>query len=45
MVPGCRFRGPGFGSQFYQIFWTAVGLKRGQISLVKINEELIERKN
>jgi hypothetical protein len=28
----------------YQIFSVAGGLKRGQLSLVRINEELLERK-
>jgi hypothetical protein len=41
-VPGCIFRGPGFDSRRYQIFWVAVGLKRGPLSLVRINEELLE---
>jgi hypothetical protein len=28
----------------YQIFGVAVGLERGPLSLVRINEELLERK-
>jgi hypothetical protein len=44
-VPGCRHRGPGFDSRRYQIFWVAVGLERGPLSLVGMNEELPERKS
>jgi hypothetical protein len=36
--------GPGFGSWRYPIFWVAVDLERGPLSLVKINEELHEKK-
>jgi hypothetical protein len=43
-VPGYRSRGPGLDSQLYQIFWEAVRLKRGPLSLVRITEELLERK-
>jgi hypothetical protein len=43
-VAGCRPRGPGFDFQLYQILWVAVGLERGPLSLVSINEELLERK-
>jgi hypothetical protein len=43
-VPGCRHRGPGFDSRGYQIFCVTVGLERGPLSLVRINEELLERK-
>jgi hypothetical protein len=43
-VPGYRFRGPGFDSRSYQIFWV-VGLERGPLSLVKIIEELLEWKS
>jgi hypothetical protein len=43
-VPGCTPRGPGFDSQRYQIFRIAVGLEQGPLSLVRINEELLERK-
>jgi hypothetical protein len=38
-------RYPGFGSRRYQIFCIAVGLERSQLSLVRINEELCERKS
>jgi hypothetical protein len=43
-VPGCKSRGPGFDSQRYQIFCVAVGLERGSLGLVRINEELLDRK-
>jgi hypothetical protein len=43
-VPGCKPRGPGFESSRYQIFCIAVGLEQGPLSLVSINEELLERK-
>jgi hypothetical protein len=43
-VPGCRPRGPEFDSRRYQIFCEAMGLERGPPSLVRINEELLERK-
>jgi hypothetical protein len=39
-VPGYRSRGPGSDSRRYQIFWEAVGLERGPLSLVRITEEL-----
>jgi hypothetical protein len=44
-VSGCRHRGPGFDSRRYQIFWVAVCLERGPLSLLSINEELLETKN
>jgi hypothetical protein len=43
-VPGHRFRGLGFNSQRCQSFRGLVGLERGPLSLVCINEELLERK-
>jgi hypothetical protein len=43
-VPGCRHRDPGFDSQLYQIFCVAVDLEWGPLSLVTINEDLLERK-
>jgi hypothetical protein len=43
-LPGCRIRGPGFDSRLCQIFCVAVGLERGPLSLLRINEELLERK-
>jgi hypothetical protein len=43
-VPGYRSRGPAFDSRRYQIFWEVVGLERGPLSLVRITEELLERK-
>jgi hypothetical protein len=42
-VPGYRSRGPGFDSRRYQIFWEIVGSERGQLSLVRITEELLQR--
>jgi hypothetical protein len=44
-VSGYRFRGLGFDSQRYQIFWEVVGLERGPLSLVSAIEELLERKS
>ena len=44
-VSGCRYRGLGFDSRRYQIFWVAVGLERGVLSLVSLVrsiEELLE---
>jgi hypothetical protein len=44
-LPGCRPRGPGLDSRHYEIFFcVVVGLERGPLSLVRINEELLERK-
>jgi hypothetical protein len=43
-IPGYRSRGPGFDSRRYQIFWEVVGLERDPLSLVKITEELLERR-
>jgi hypothetical protein len=40
-VPGYR---SGFDSRRYQIFLEVVGLERGPLSLVRITEELLERK-
>jgi hypothetical protein len=37
-VPGYRYRGLGFDSRRYQIFWEIVGLERGPLSLVRIIE-------
>jgi hypothetical protein len=42
-VPSYRSIGPGFDSRIYQIFWV-VGLERGPLNLVRIIEELLERK-
>jgi hypothetical protein len=41
---GYRSRGTGFDSWRYKIFWEVVGLERGPLSLVRITEELLERK-
>jgi hypothetical protein len=43
-VPGYKSRNPGFDSRLYQIFWDVVSLERGPLSLVRIIEELLERK-
>jgi hypothetical protein len=42
-LPDCYPRGPGFDSRRYQIFCVAVDLEPGPLSLVSINEELLER--
>ena len=41
-VSGYRYRGLGFDSQRYQIFWVVLGLERGPLSLVRSIEELLE---
>ena len=41
-VSGYRYRGLGFDSQRYQIFWVVVGLERGPLSHVRSIEELLE---
>jgi hypothetical protein len=41
-VSGYRYRGPGFDSRRYQIFWVVVGLERGPLSLVRSTEELLD---
>jgi hypothetical protein len=43
-VLGYRSKIPGFDSRRYQIFWEVVGLERGALRLVRITEELLERK-
>jgi hypothetical protein len=43
-VLGYRPRGPGFDPRRYQIFCIVVGLQRCSLNLVRINEELLERK-
>jgi hypothetical protein len=43
-VSGYSRGGPEFDLRRYQIFWVAVVLEQGPLSLVKINEELLERK-
>jgi hypothetical protein len=43
-VSGYRFRGPGFDSRRFHIFWEAASLERGPLSLVRITEELLEGK-
>ena len=39
---GYRYRGLGFDSRRYQIFWVVVGLEGGPLSLVMSIEELLE---
>ena len=41
-VSGYRYRGLGFDSRRYQIFWVVVGLERGLLSHVRSIEELLE---
>jgi hypothetical protein len=43
-VSGYRSRGPRFDSRLSHIFWEIVRLERGPLSLVRITEELLERK-
>jgi hypothetical protein len=43
-VPDYRSRGSGFDSQCYQISCEIVGLERGPLSLVRVIEELLEKK-
>jgi hypothetical protein len=43
IVPGYRSRDLGFDSRRYQIFWEALGLERGPLSLVSTIEELLGR--
>jgi hypothetical protein len=44
-VSGYRSSGPGFESWRFEIFWEAVGLKWGPLSLVRTTEELLGRKS
>jgi hypothetical protein len=44
-APGYRFRGPEFDSRRYQIFCQVARLERSPLSLVRVTEELLERKN
>ena len=41
-VSGYRYRGLGFESRRYQIFWLAVGLERGALSLVSLVRSIEE---
>ena len=41
-VSGYRYRGLGFDSRRYQIFWVVVGLERGPLNLMRSIEELLE---
>jgi hypothetical protein len=42
-VSGYRSRDPGFDSRCFQIFWEAVGLELGPLSLLRTTEELLGR--
>jgi hypothetical protein len=44
-VPGYGSRSPRFDSRRYQIFWKAMVLERGTLSLMITIEELPEKKN
>jgi hypothetical protein len=44
-VPGYSSRCPMFDSRRYLISCMLVGLERGLLSFVKLNEELLERKS
>jgi hypothetical protein len=44
-VSGCRHTGHEFYSQGYQILSVAVDLERDPLSVVRINEEIFERKS
>jgi hypothetical protein len=44
-IPDYRSRGPAFYSRRYQMFREVVCLERGPLSLVRITEELLERKS
>jgi hypothetical protein len=44
-LPGCTTRGLGFDSRRYKIFCMTVDLQRSPLSLVRIIEELLERKS
>jgi hypothetical protein len=43
-VSGCSARGPGLYSRYHKIFCVAVGLERGPLSFLRIDEELLEIK-
>jgi hypothetical protein len=43
-VSGYRFRGPGFDSRPYDIFWQVEDMERAPLSLVRAIEELINEK-
>jgi hypothetical protein len=44
-VPGYRSRGSVFDCRRYRIFWEAVSLERGPHSVMRIIEELLEKKS
>jgi hypothetical protein len=41
-VLGYRSRGAGFDSGHFHIFWEIVGMQRGQLSLIRVTEELLQ---
>jgi hypothetical protein len=41
-VPDYSFIGPGFDFRRYHIFFIVVGLERGPLGLVRINDELLD---
>jgi hypothetical protein len=43
-VPGRRPKGPRFDSQHYQIFLVVLRLERDPLNLMRIIEELLEKK-
>jgi hypothetical protein len=44
-VPGYRSRGPGFDFLRYQIFREVVSLELDPLSLMRITEDILERKS
>jgi hypothetical protein len=44
-VSGYRFRGPGFDSRPYYIFWEVGGQQRGSLGLMRTIEELLKWKS
>jgi hypothetical protein len=44
-VPGYRSKGPGIDSRGYQIFLEVESLERSRLSIMRINEELLEIKS
>jgi hypothetical protein len=44
LVVNCRQTGPGLDFQRYQIYWVAVDLSRGPLSLMSANESYLKKK-